>query len=448
MRTRRHRRSRLVHVAVVVAAVLGGAATLAVPLTTPAAASIDPGAPPGVPGGGEPSELTVTRLAEGHSVVGYLGPVASVSDPAVAYPPSHGGFVFTPMDFAGLVDAEPPDGSPPSRSLYCTDIRTDTSIGYGYELGSWATAGTANAGYVARILSDFYPSTALPLDGTPGISDDGDRAAAVQAAIWYFTDNFVVADIDPLEPAVAAIVNAVRVQPPLPSPAAPSLTITPSDTTGVVGAVAGPFTVSTSAPDATVVATGAQMYADPSGTLPLPSPATVADGDTIYLRGSSVGDATLIATASLSVPTGSAYLYDGNIPGVDTAQNLILADEVTLDRTVDATARFQEPTTTSTVPSTTVPPTVPPTIAPPPTVAPTTVAPTTVPASGRGAGDGAVAGASIRPSALASTGSERSLLVAPAMLLMVAGVVLLGVRRSGPAALRGIRRGTRSGSRP
>ena len=453
------------HVAVVVATgALFVAAVLTAPLMNTASAAIDPDGDPGVPIDGAPSEVVVTALAEGRSVDGYLGPDGSVSDPAVAYPPSHSGFPFTPMDFAGLVDAEPPEGGPPTLSLYCTDIRTDTSLGYGYDLGDWTTAGTANAGYVARILNDYYPATNLPADGT-GIADDDDRAAAVQAAIWYFTDNFVVAGIDARLDAVSTIVNSVRTQPPLPAPAAPTLSITPAVATGDTDDVLGPFTVATSAPDATLTVAGAQMYTDAAGTVPLSSPATVVDGQVVYLRSASVGDATLTASATLTTPSGSAYLYDGNIVGVDTAQNLILADAVSRDASAGATAQFQAPTTTTSTstttttsttiaPTSTVPPstTVAPTSSVAPTMPPSTFVTTTTPGS-----DVDAAGASTRPGrdttsrrsgALAMTGTDRTVLVGLGLLLMASGVMVAGARRTVPDAPPvGDRRGQRYSQR-
>ena len=53
--------------------------------------------------------------------------------------------------------------------------------------GEWSEANVPNIGYVARILNTYYPSTNLPA----GLNDN-QRAAAVQAAIWFFTDGYVV----------------------------------------------------------------------------------------------------------------------------------------------------------------------------------------------------------------------------------------------------------------
>ena len=109
--------------------------------------------------------------------------------------------------------------------MYCIDILTPTGVGYGYTLGTWGEANVTNVGHVALLLGQYYPNTALPTIGVNGINNVADQAAAVQAAIWYFSDNYVLAPGDPLLPAVTAIVNAVRVQTPAPAPTPP----TPAD---------------------------------------------------------------------------------------------------------------------------------------------------------------------------------------------------------------------------
>ena len=51
----------------------------------------------------------------------------------------------------------------------------------------------------------------------------------------------------------------------------------------------------------------------------------------------------LQATATATVPSGNAYLYDGNTPGKPAAQKLILAQTATLKTTVSARAQFLAP---------------------------------------------------------------------------------------------------------
>ena len=62
-----------------------------------------------------------------------------------------------------------------------------------------ASANVANVGFVARLLNDYYPNnTAQPPIGANGINNTADQAAAVQAAIWYFSDNYVLTANSPL----------------------------------------------------------------------------------------------------------------------------------------------------------------------------------------------------------------------------------------------------------
>ena len=117
-----------------------------------------------------------------------------------------------------------PTGGGAILNLYCIDINTDTTTGIGYELGSWDAGGVSpRVGYVARLLNDYYPHT----DEPAALTDPNQKAAAVQAAIWFFSDRYVLNTSDPLHDAVVAIVNKVKVDGPLIQPPPPTLTITP-----------------------------------------------------------------------------------------------------------------------------------------------------------------------------------------------------------------------------
>ena len=74
----------------------------------------------------------------------------------------------------------------------------------GYALGTWDAASVPNVGWVARLLNEYYPST----DEPKGLTDLNQKAAAVQAAIWFFSDRFVLATSDPLYPTVTEIVRS------------------------------------------------------------------------------------------------------------------------------------------------------------------------------------------------------------------------------------------------
>ncbi len=138
---------------------------------------------------------------------------------------------------------------------------------------------------------------------------------------------------------------------PLVEPVAPSLTITPASVSGPAGSVLGPFTVNTnsgrhhhfrSGPDATVTATGGDMFSNSAGTVPIAQGATVPSGQMIWVRSTGPSIVVLQATAEAVVPSGNVYLYDGN-SGVHDAQHLILAETGRLSTTVKAEAEFLPP---------------------------------------------------------------------------------------------------------
>jgi Domain of unknown function (DUF5979)/Thioester domain len=193
-------------------------------------------------------------------------------------------------------------------------------------------------GYVARLLNAYYPQT----DEPAGLTDLDEKAAAVQAAIWFFSDRYVL-NPGPLHNVVAGIVSDVIAAGPLEEPPPPSLTITPSSKVGPAGRLLGPFTVNTDHPPAMVTATGANMFADRKATIPIAPGTEVPTGTKIWLRplSSSPSTAQLHATSKATVPSGNVYLYDGNWPDVTDAQRLILSQEATLTTSVVANAEFK-----------------------------------------------------------------------------------------------------------
>jgi TQXA domain-containing protein len=274
-----------------------------------------------------------------YNVDGYLPNPGYPFDPLSGYPSGNPptGFTATQEYFAGIIHGQPTDGSA-VVGLYCIDIRTDTYPGFGYGLGTWDGANVPNVGYVARILNEYYPNMPnLPA----GLTDD-QRGAAVQAAIWFFSDGFVLdTSTGALRAAVVNIVNRVIAQGPLVEPPPPTLTLTPAQASGGAGSVLGPFTVTTDSPSATVNISGGTMYSDPAGTVPIRDGATVPSGQKIWLRSSGPSTAVLEATSKATVPSGNVYLYDGNTAGYTAAQKLILAESATLTTTVQASAEFK-----------------------------------------------------------------------------------------------------------
>jgi hypothetical protein len=197
----------------------------AVPRPTP------PAAPPQVRGN---TEMGVTGSSPGQGVTGYIADSSNPFDPATdPYPPSDPttGWTSKNEGFAGLTHGMPAGGGMP-LNLYCIDINTDTTVGIGYVLGSWDAGGVSpRVGYVARLLNDYYPHTNEPAT----LTDLNQKAAAVQAAIWFFSDRYMLSTADPLHDAVVAIVNDVKSKGPLVQPPPPTLTITPPSKSGPAG---------------------------------------------------------------------------------------------------------------------------------------------------------------------------------------------------------------------
>ena len=289
------------------------------------------------------TEMTVSNWFPGQGVTGFIANDKYPFDPvAEGYPASNPTTGFTPKDegFAGVIHGAPTEGDA-TLNLYCIDINTDTWGGIGYALGTWGASNVMNVGYVARILNEYYPHTNEPATLADGsAASDDERAAAVQAAIWFFSDRYVLNTSDTLHNTVAAITAKIIKEGPLVQPPPPTLTVTPATVSGPRREL-GPFTVTTDAPGgATVTATGADMFADRAGTTPIAPGATVPSGQKIWLRSSGTSSAVLQATSEATVPSGNVYLYDGNTAGVNDAQRLILAENATLKTTVQATAEF------------------------------------------------------------------------------------------------------------
>ena len=145
----------------------------------------------------------MSGTGHGQAVRGFIADTSSTFDPVKdGYPSSNPTTGFTPKDegFAGIIFGRPTDGSP-DLSLYCIDILTATYGGIGYVLGTWNTANVPNVDYVARLLNEYYPNTNEPA----ALTDLNQRAAAVQAAVWFFTDRYVLNTDDSLRGEVVKI---------------------------------------------------------------------------------------------------------------------------------------------------------------------------------------------------------------------------------------------------
>src|SRR6478736_2800272 len=317
------------------------AAAIAVLGAPPARAMPVPTLPGASPSAGSPTQMVMSGTGSGQGVTGFIADSGNSFDPVTeGYPAGNPTTGFSPKNegFAGIILGRATDGSNTQLSLYCFDINTNTSPGINYALGTWNASNVPNVNYVAQVLDNYYPKTNEPA----ALTDPNQKAAAVQAAIWFFSDRYVLNSSDPLHDVVSGIAAAVISQGPASPPAPPSVNITP-DTLSGTGSILGPFTVTATGPAtaASVTALGADMFSDAAATQPIAPGATVPSGTQIWLKQTGQSAAVLQATANATVPQNNVYLYDGT-NGVPDAQRLILAQDATLTTTVNAKALFTQ----------------------------------------------------------------------------------------------------------
>ena len=131
--------------------------------------------------------MVMSGTGSGQGVRGFIADAGNSFDPvSEGYPTSNPAAGFSPKDegFAGIIFGTATDGSNAQLSLYCFDINTNTSPGINYALGTWNASNVPNVNYVAQVLDNYYPKTNEPA----ALTDPNQKAAAVQAAIWFFSD--------------------------------------------------------------------------------------------------------------------------------------------------------------------------------------------------------------------------------------------------------------------
>ena len=319
-------------------------------MAPPAGANPIPPPVGSTPRTGPNTDITMVGTGPGQAVSGFIAPADSTFDPTAGYPDQPPAD-FTPLNegFAGIIHAQVIGSNPPEiLNMYCIDILTPTWPGLGYEGGTWDEADVPNVDYVSYILNLYYPNSGLPDAG----GDLNLRAAAVQTAIWFLTDRYVLAPGDPVRPLTEAIVADALENGPLPDLPPPDLTIDPTTLRGAADTPLGPYVVTADSADTVTVSTAsepggaptARMYADAAATIPILEGAAVPSGQQIWLVpiNPGAGTATLSARGTATVPSGHVYVYDGNTAGTDDAQKLILAQPAEVVVTVQADAEFYD----------------------------------------------------------------------------------------------------------
>lgn len=338
-RNSRHRRHGLRGVVSTFAAAALAMAPL-VPAPAHAHASLDDAAPVAEAQTGPNTEVWYTGHGAGLDVDGFLPPTADAPDPLAAYPAGRPAGYVDESAFAGVRNVASVTDPSKTGQTYCINLRVLTAVGTGYASGTWTESNVPNLGYVTYILHNYYPA----VDAPAGLTRD-QQAAAVQSAVWYFTDGFVLgANPSKVRAATAAIVAAAQANGPVTEPAAPDVEITPASVSAAEGSAAGPYVVTAEGAAAVTVSvpTGYTMYRDAAATMPLANPDTVSSGTSVWITGPGVTgiETVLTARATVTVQAGNVYLYDGNSPDRVDAQRLILGKTTQLEALATATAEY------------------------------------------------------------------------------------------------------------
>jgi Domain of unknown function (DUF5979)/Thioester domain len=283
------------------------------------------------------TDLVVAALEQGTDITGGIEPVGF--DPFAGYPaaPTPGASVQT--NWAGTLRVQ--ETVEPFRTalVYCIDLTTSTYVGIHYNVGDWTEANVPNLGFVQYILTHYFPFVA----GEPAAApNDVVRAAAIQAAIWYFTDRYVLAADAPVRSYTQAIVDDALANGPASEPAPPNLDLVPDHLRAPdTGDIVGPLVVDGDVSGTLTEVNELEVFRDAAGTQPVTVGSTVSPGDRLWVRSSPSGaqpppEAGIQISAQAVFNVGVVLLYDESNPGVDSAQKLVLAQERTLTVNVAA----------------------------------------------------------------------------------------------------------------
>lgn len=266
--------------------------------------------------------VVVTGFGPGQEVQGLHPGEAAVPNPLDEYPAENPADYVNMDTYAGIVQTASVDDPEQVALMYCINVYLDTEVGLDYVLDTWAESNVPNIGYVTYVLNNYYPNTGLPA----GLDED-QQAAAVQAAIWYFTDGFVLdTSEEEIRAAAAAIVLDAQTNGPAVTPGVPGIEITPETASAFLGSRAGPFTVNGQnvGPITVTAPEGSSLHTDAVGGQEIASGSAVEPGTALWVQNNTgvAADGSLSAAASVTLETGSVYLGAGNPAD---AQPLILA---------------------------------------------------------------------------------------------------------------------------
>lgn len=308
-----------------------------------------------------------------------------------------------------------------TKPTYCIDLThdLDTSPNAYTKAGDWSATGIDEAARnkILWVLAHSQPNVddaeVLTAAGVTGLADhQGDVVyAATQAAIWHFSDGFVLGDWDGSTSgnrfnstqyaAVQKVYEYLTNDANTGQQGPPTLTVAPTTLTGPAGELVGPFTVSTTATTVTLaISGGGQVLGEDKST----EITTIANGGQFWIQLGDSGTSTVTATGEGPIAVGEAYL------GPKDRQKLILAKLESVKVTATATGTVVVPTASPT---------------PTPTASPTVTVPPSPEVSPAGSTQG-----------LANTGASPlpKLIIAAVLLVLGVAMTVLARRRRQPGS--------------
>lgn len=255
--------------------------------------------------------------------------------------------------WAGLIGVDTDGDDEIDAYAYCIDLATYLEFDQVHDEGTWDASGVANLGQITWILGN-YPASSATSPTT---------AAAVQAAIWHFTDGFELSTTDTSNSdEVIALYQSILADAEAVLEPDPTIEMVPG--VGIADAGTGLLVdVYTTAPGPVALSlsdapAGARIVAAPDDVCDLDGPSVTevaANGQVCVVSPVVGGPAVLHAEVSGAVAAGRVFLRDGS-------QELIFAGGGLVTATADIEVSWVAPTTTTTEPpttSTTTPPTTP-----------------------------------------------------------------------------------------
>lgn len=241
---------------------------------------------------------------------------------------------FSIRVFAGTIHANV-DGN--ATSLYCIDLNHNIAYNQAYQDVS------ATDIYMSHILNNYYPHINYPYSGS--LSTVNKEAAAVQVALWYFSDGLNVNALTDTEIKNRAlqIISDANTNAHTVLPTDVLLIIPPSQNVPVNSAVS--FVVGAYDEFGNPLAGRTINLTATNGSLSSSSVTTNANGisnSVIFTPNTGVTSAEITAVSNLTIPAGTKYFHVANPNGY---QKLILAKPTFASKSVTSTISYYAPQT-------------------------------------------------------------------------------------------------------